>query len=86
MRRKYELGSKYGSVHSWKEKSKMRKKDCEEEVSRKTTLKWHKLAKNGAGVERYLRSVQGQEIVKLMFILRTGSSGLLDYKKSKKRL
>ena len=50
LRRKYELGSEYGSVCSWKEKIKMRnKKDWEEEVSSKTTLKWYKLAKNGAG-------------------------------------
>ena len=50
LRRKYELGSEYGSVHSWKEKIKKRnEKDWEEEVSSKSTLKLHKLAKNGAG-------------------------------------
>ena len=60
-------------VHSWKEKIKMRnEKDWEEEVSSKSTLKWYKLAKNGAGVERYLRYVQGQEVVRLLFRLRTG--------------
>ena len=41
-------------MRSWKEKIKMRnEKDWEEEVSSKSTLKWYKLAKNGAGVERY---------------------------------
>ncbi len=55
-------------VHSWKEKIKMRKeKDWEEEVSSKSTLKWYTLAKNGAGMEKYLRSMQGQEIVRLLF-------------------
>ncbi len=33
-----------------------------EEVSSKSTLKWYKLAKNGAGVERYLRSVQVRKL------------------------
>ena len=46
MRKKYELGSEYGSVHSWKEKIKVRnEKDWEEEVSSKSTLKQYKLAK-----------------------------------------
>ena len=40
-------------------------------------LKWYKLANNGAGVERYLKSVQGQDIVRLPIILRTGSVRLL---------
>ena len=38
-----------------------------EEVSSWSKLKQYKLAKNGAGVERYLRSVQGQEVVRLLF-------------------
>ena len=60
MRRKYELSSEYGSVHSWKEKIKMRnEKDWEEEVSSKSTLKWYKMANNGARVESYLKSVPG---------------------------
>ena len=67
MRRKYELGSEYGSERSWKEKIKMRNEnDWVEEVSSQSTLKWYRLAKNGAGVERYLRSVQVQE-VRLLF-------------------
>ena len=54
LRRKYELGSEYRLVHSWKEKIKVRnEKDWEEEVSSKSTLKWYKLAKNGAGVVSY---------------------------------
>ena len=36
------------------------------------------MAKTGAGAERYLRSVQDQEVVKLLFRLRTGSAGLLE--------
>ena len=56
-------------------------KDWEEEVSSKSTLKRYKLAKNGAGVERYLRSVQGQEVVRLLFRLRAGTAGLLVDKK-----
>ena len=39
-RRKYELGSEYGSVHSWKENIKNRNEDWEEEVS--STLKWYR--------------------------------------------
>ena len=39
------------------------------------------MAKNGAGMERYLRSVQGQEVVRLLFRLKTGSAGLLEVKK-----
>ena len=50
--RRYELGSEYRSVRSWKEKIKMRNEkdweDWEEEVSNKSTLKWYKLAKNSA--------------------------------------
>ena len=42
------------------------------------------MAKNGAEVERYLRSVQGQEGVRLLFRLRTGSAGLLKDKKRSK--
>ena len=65
-----------GSVCSWKEKIKMRnEKARKEEVSSKSTLKWYKLAKNGAGVERYLRSVWGQEVVWLLFSLKTGQLG-----------
>ena len=57
-----------------------------EEVSSKSTLEWYKLAMNGAGVERYLRSVQGLEVVRLLFRLRTGSAGLLEDKKRCKML
>ena len=40
LRRKYELGSEYGSVNCWKEKIMMRnEKDWVEEVSSKSTLK-----------------------------------------------
>ena len=47
LRRKYELGSEYGSVRSLKENIKMRnEEDWEEEVSSKCTLKQNKLAKN----------------------------------------
>ena len=44
-------------------------------------LKWYRLANDGTGVERYVRSVQGQESVKLLFRLRTDSAGLLEDKK-----
>ena len=52
-----------------------------EEISSKSTMKWNKLAKNGAGLERYLRSMQGQEVLRLLFSQRTGSAGLLVDKK-----
>ena len=82
LRKKYELGSEYRSVRSWKEKIKMRnEKDWEEDVSSKSTLKQYKLAKKGAGVERYLGSVRGQEVVRLLFRLSTGSAELLEDKK-----
>ena len=56
-------------------------KDWVEEVSSKSTLKWCMLARNGARVERYLSSVQGQELMRLLFRLRIGSAGLLEDKK-----
>ena len=45
----------------------------------KSTLKWCRLANDGTGVERYVRSVQGQESVRLLFTLRTGSAGLFSW-------
>ena len=45
-----------------------------EEVSSKSTLKQCKLPKNGTGVVKYLRSVQGQKVVRLLFRLKTGSA------------
>ena len=56
-------------------------KDWVEEVSSKSTLLRYKLAKNGAGMERYLRSVQSQIVVRLLFSLKTGSAWLLEDKK-----
>ena len=50
-------------------------KDCSEEVSSKSALK-QIVDKECAGMERYLKSVQGQEVVKLLFRLRTDSAGL----------
>ncbi len=45
-KQKYELDNEYRSVHSCKEKIETRnKKDWEEEVSSKSTLKWNKLFK-----------------------------------------
>ena len=71
-------------MRSWTEKIKMRnEKDWEEEVSSKSTLKWYKLAKNGAGMARFLRSLQGQEVVQLLFRLKTASAGLEDKKRCK---
>ncbi len=85
LRRKYELGSEYGSVYSWKEKIKIRnEKDWVKEVSSKSTLKQYKLIKNGAGLEKYLRSVQGQGVVRQLFRLRNGSAGLLEDEKQYK--
>ena len=46
-------------MHSWTERIKMRsEKDWEEEVGSKC----YKLAKNGNGVERYVRSVQVRKV------------------------
>ncbi len=45
----------------------------------KSTLKWYRLAKDD--VERYMRWVQREEIVRMPFRLRTGSAGLLEDKK-----
>ena len=81
LRRKFELGNEVGLV-GMKNKIKARnEKDCEEEVYTKCTLKWYRLAKDDTGVERYVRSAQGQESVRLLFRLRTGSAGLLEDKK-----
>ena len=40
-----------------------------------------KVGKEWCRVESYLRHVQGQEVVRLLFRLRTGSAGLLEDKK-----
>ena len=56
----------YGLVCSRKEKIKMRNEKDWEEVSSKSAL------------DRYVRSVQGQEVVRLMFRLRTASARLLE--------
>ena len=61
-------------------------KDWVEEVSSKSTLKRYKLSKNGVGLERYVKSVQGQEVVSLLFRLRTDSAGLLEDKKKCKMI
>ena len=43
-----------------------------------------KLTRNGTGEDRYERSVQDQESVRLLVRLRTGSAGLLEDKKSRR--
>ena len=47
MRRKFELDNEGGSVG--KLKNKRNEKDWEEDVYRKSTLKWHRLAKDDTG-------------------------------------
>ena len=54
----------------------------EEEVYTKSTLEWNRLAKMALGLERYVRSVKGQQSLKLLFRLRAGSAGLLEDKKT----
>ena len=41
----------------------------------------YRLAKDDTEVGRYMKSVQGQESVRLLFRLRTGLAGLLEGKK-----
>ena len=56
-------------------------KDWVEEVSSKSTLSglsWQRMVQ---AIESYLRSVQGQEVVRLLFRLRMHSAGLLEEKK-----
>ena len=43
--------------------------------------KYIRTVKDDTWVERYVRLVQGQESVRLLFRLRTGSAGLLEDKK-----
>ena len=82
MRRTFELDNEGGLVGKLQNKIKAgNEKDWEEEVYTKSTLKWYRLAKDGTMVERYVRSVQGQENVRLLFRLRTSSAGLLEDKK-----
>ena len=52
-----------------------------EEVYTKSALKWYRLAKDDTGVEIYMRWVQREEIVRMLYRLRTGSAGLLEDKK-----
>ena len=66
----FELENEGGSVGKWNKKIKERnEKDWEEEVHMKTTSELYRLEKDGTGVERYVRSVQGQECVRLQFRL-----------------
>ena len=82
LRRKFELDNEGWLVGKLKNKIKARnEKDWEEEVYKKSTIEMVRLAKDGTGVERYVRSVQGQESVRLLLRLRTGSAGLLEDKK-----
>ena len=55
------------------------RKDWEEESTKSTFL-----AKGGTVVGRYVRSVQDQESVGLLFRLRTGSAGLEDKRRCRK--
>ena len=68
-------------VGNLKNKMKARnEKDWEEEVYRKAHgngIGWQKMVQRW----RDVRSVQGQESVRLLFRLRTGSAGLLEDKK-----
>ena len=76
LRKKFELDNEDGLVGKLMNKIKARnEKDWEEEVYKKSTLKWYRLAKDDTGVERYVRSVQGQAGVRLLFRLRTGQLG-----------
>ena len=78
LRRKSELDNEVGSVGKLKNKIKTRNgKHWEEEVYTKST----RVGKRWYRVERYVRLVQGQESVRLLFRLRTGSAGLLADKK-----
>lgn len=51
--------------------------DWQEEVESVSSLRWYRMAKDdGRSAERYVKSMQGQEGVRLRFRLRTGSAGL----------
>ena len=57
MRRKFELDNGVGSVGRLKNKIVERnKKDWEEELYLKSTLKWYKLEKDGTRVAKYVIS------------------------------
>ena len=81
MRRKFELDNEGGLVGKLKTEIKARNEKDWEKVYTRSTLKWYRLAKDDAGMERYVGSVQSQESVRLLFRPRTGSAGLLENKK-----
>ena len=85
MKRKFELDNE-GGFGKLKNKIKAGNENDWKEVYRKSTLKWYRLAKDDTGVERYVRSVQDQESVRLQFRLRPGSAGLLEDKKRCRRV
>ena len=65
------------------DENKRNVKDWEEEVSCKSTLKWYNLPKNGGGMTRCVRSVQGQKVVRLLFRWTVTAGLLVDKKRCK---
>ena len=46
-----------------------------------SSLRWYGLAKYSLATERYVKSVEDHEAVRLRFRMRSGSAGLLQEKK-----
>ena len=81
---KYELDEEEctRSVRGWKEKIKDKnEEDWIEEVNTISSLRWYGLAKSSLATERYVKSVEDHEAVRLRFRLRSGSAGLLQEKR-----
>ena len=71
-----------GSAAAWKRKiEKQNWEDWQEEVDRKSSLKWYKKVKEEYGPEKYVGSWEGHVAVRLKFRLRSGSAGLFEDKK-----
>ena len=69
-----------GSAAAWKRKiEKQNWEDWQEDVDRKSSLKWYKKVKEEYGPEKYVGSWEGHVAVRLKFRLRSGSAGLFEF-------
>ena len=71
-----------GSAAEWKRwVRELNGSEWREEVEAMSSLRWYRAVKDTFGVEKYVASWEGYEVIRLRFRLRTGSAGLLEDKK-----
>ena len=68
-----------GSAAEWKRRVReLNGSEWREEVEAMSSLRWCRAVKDTFGVEKYVASWEGYEVIRLRFRLRTGSAGLLE--------